>query len=153
MDNADLAHLAVSPGKIRPVFKASVREVRTRCLLYVEYLVCAFTDQPLTLTLPPQYSVTVSSACEAVAVDGYPDDGGASMRVVGDCKGDRIVPVKEGGNVVTVEVSSEDGSATTIYTIQVKRLSPTDATLSSLRVCTGKTNHPLIPAFSSATTR
>lgn len=60
--------------------------------------------------------------------------------------------MKEGGNILTVEVSSEDGSRTKVYRIHVKRLGRSDASLSSLRLTTGKTTHALIPAFASGTT-
>ena len=79
------------------------------------------------------------------------DDGATYViKLDGAADADGVIPLAVGANVITVEVTAEDGSTASAYTVTVTRAAPssTDATLSSLSLWPGE----LVPAFDPAVT-
>nr|CAB3263199.1 uncharacterized protein LOC104266112 [Phallusia mammillata] len=116
MDDCDLEKLSAAPAKLSPKFNRNTTE----------------------------YESTVPSSVEKVKVDCLTSDSGASYQVFGG-GGEKNIPLIEGSiTEIRIEVSAEDGT-TKNYILRIKRLSASDATLSSLALTGGK----LDPAFST----
>ena len=102
-------------------------------------------------TVTTSYSVQVANSVTETTVTPTLNHSGASyvIKLGGVTDSDGVIPLGVGKNVITVEVTAEDGQATRTYTVTVTRAEPpsTDATLKGLvlsRVDFG--------TFSSATT-
>ncbi|KAL5463422.1 hypothetical protein EMCRGX_G032317 [Ephydatia muelleri] len=109
MDNAKLAKLRVTPGKLLPSFASDVT----------------------------QYSVTVSSSIEEVRISYQTSDSGASCSMRGG-KDDKLVKLIEGQiSRIELAVTAEDGRTVKIYSVDVRRLSANDAILSELETSIG----------------
>ena len=82
------------------------------------------------------YTTTVVNSVSQTTVNATVNHSGASyvIKLGGVTDADGIVPLSVGSNVVTVEVTAEDDSASQTYTVTVTRAAPpsTDATLSAL---------------------
>ncbi|XP_066282667.1 uncharacterized protein [Branchiostoma lanceolatum] len=118
MDDCTLEKLGVSPGALTPKFHKDTAE----------------------------YSVTVASNVENVKFDVLSSDSGASYQIK-NSGGEKTIPLKEGDvTTVQIEVSAEDGTVK-IYTVNVKRLSASDATLTTLQLSAGA----LEPEFAPGT--
>ncbi|KAK1171297.1 hypothetical protein AOXY_G6060 [Acipenser oxyrinchus oxyrinchus] len=116
MDNCDLEKLSVSAGTLEPPFKAS----------------------------STSYKVTVASDINKITLDVLTSDSGASYRIVtGD--GSKVIDLKDGANLINIEVTAEDGTAKK-YMIEVTKLSASTALLTDLKI-TGDLN--LVPPFAS----
>ncbi len=96
------------------------------------------------------YTATVPSALSQTTVKPLPLDVDATVvvKLGGVAEADGTVDLAVGSNIITVEVTAEDGVTTRTYTVTVTRAASTDATLSSLSL-SGVT---LAPAFSPSTT-
>ena len=82
------------------------------------------------------YAAGVANSVSQTAVTPTANDAGASyiIKLGGVTDADGTVSLAVGGNVITVEVTAEDGETTRTYTVTVTRSAPpsTDARLSSL---------------------
>ena len=82
------------------------------------------------------YSAGVANSVSRTTVTPTVSDSGASyvIKLDGATDADGVVALSVGSNVVTVEVTAEDGNTKQTYTVTVTRTAPpsTDATLSSL---------------------
>ena len=83
------------------------------------------------------YTANVANGVDETTVTPTTNDGGASyvVKLGGVTDADSVVPLTVGGNVITVEVTAEDGNASKTYTVTVTRAAPTpstDATLNGL---------------------
>ena len=84
-----------------------------------------------------RYTANVASDMDETTVTPTTNDGGASyvIKLDGVADEDGVIPLGVGGNVITVEVTAEDGNGTKTYTVSVTRAAPplsTDAALSRL---------------------
>ena len=98
------------------------------------------------------YSAEVANDVEQTTVSPTTRDAGATyvVKLDGVADDDGVITLAVGENVITVEVTAEDGQTTTPYEVVVTRAAPpsTDATLSALAL----SEVTLSPAFASATT-
>ena len=82
------------------------------------------------------YGAQVANNVTQTTVTPTVNDSGASyvIKLGGTTDVDGVITLSVGGNVITVEVTAEDGEATRTYTVTVTRAAPlsADATLSSL---------------------
>ena len=82
------------------------------------------------------YSAQVANSVAQTTVTPTVNDSGASyvIKLGGVADDDGVIALSVGENVITVEVTAEDGSTTRTYTVTVTRAAPpsTDATLSAL---------------------
>ena len=89
------------------------------------------------------YTASVANDVAETTVTPTTNDDGATyeIKLGGVADADRVIPLAVGSNVITVEVTAEDGQATKTYTVTVTRAAPaqqqpeppsTDATLSAL---------------------
>ena len=103
------------------------------------------------------YTVSVANDVTQTTVTPTTNDDGATyeIKLDGVADADRVIPLAVGSNVITVEVTAEDGQTTKTYTVTVTRAAPaqqqpeppsTDATLSGL------TLSDVTLAFASSTT-
>ena len=84
-----------------------------------------------------EYTTSVGNDVTETTVTATANDGGATyaMKLDGVADSDGTVPLAEGSNVITIEVTAEDGQTTKTYTVTVTRAAPPpsdDATLSGL---------------------
>ena len=97
------------------------------------------------------YTASVANDVTQTTVTPTANDDGATyeIKLSGVTDDDRVVPLAVGSNVITVEVTAEDGNTVKTYTVTVTRAAPpsTDATLSGLTL-----SGIDIGAFDSATT-
>ncbi|XP_039248951.2 uncharacterized protein LOC120326691 [Styela clava] len=108
MDDCNLEKLSVAPAKLLPKFNRKVLE----------------------------YSSTVPSNVEKVKVDCLTSDSGASYQIIGS-GGEKVIPLIEGTiNEIKIEVTAEDGTIQN-YVLSIKRLSASDAILSTLALSEG----------------
>ncbi len=114
----------------------------------------ALSDAPFTFASDTtSYEVNVAHDVDQTAVTATTNDDGATyaIKLDGVTDADGVIPLAVGSNVITVEVTAEDGNTAKTYTVTVTRAAPplsNDATLSGLAL-SGIT---LSPAFDSATT-
>ena len=99
------------------------------------------SDVPLTFDSDTMsYEVSVAHDVEQTTVTATATDDGASyaVKLGEETDEDGTVELAVGSNVVSVEVTAEDGETTRTYTVTVNRADPpvlsTDATLSSLEL-------------------
>ena len=82
------------------------------------------------------YAAQVANTVSQTTVTPTVNDSGASyvIKLGGVTDADGAIPLPEGSNVITVEVTAEDGNTTRTYTVTVTRAesASTDATLSAL---------------------
>ena len=82
------------------------------------------------------YTAQVANSVIQTTVTPTVNDSGASyvIKFAGVEDADGVIPLAVGNNVITVEVTAEDGNASQTYTVTVTRAEPpsTDATLSAL---------------------
>ena len=82
------------------------------------------------------YSAQVANSVTETTVTPTVNDSGASyvIKLGGVTDADGVVALSVGSNVITIEVTAEDGHTTTTYTVTVTRAEPpsTDATLKGL---------------------
>ena len=82
------------------------------------------------------YSAQVANSVSQTTVTPTVNDSGAShvIKMGGATDADGVITLAEGSNVITIEVTAEDDSATRTYTVTVTRAEPpsTDATLKGL---------------------
>ena len=82
------------------------------------------------------YTASVANGVDETTVTPTTNDDGASYKIKlsGVAYADGTVPLAVGSNVITVEVTAEDGNTVKTYTVTVTRAAPssTDATLSGL---------------------
>ena len=103
------------------------------------------TFDPLTTT----YTASVSNDVASLALTPAASDTNATLTVNGDAvtsgQASVAIALEVGDNVITIEVTAEDGNATRTYRVTVTRAPPpgTDATLSGLSLGAGA----LAPAF------
>ena len=96
------------------------------------------------------YAATVDYAVEKVKVKPTTSHGGAGyvIKLGGVLDADGTLPLAQGDNVITVEVTAEDGVSDETYTVTVTREAPaSDATLSALAL----SRITLDPAFAAET--
>lgn len=121
--NTDLAGLALSTGTLTPAF------------------------DPATTS----YTATVSNATTSLSVTATVSDTNATLTINGDAAGSGNpagpFSLDVGDNVVTAEVTAQDGTTTQTYTITITRAASSDANLSDILVAPGT----LDPAFDPAT--
>ena len=134
MDDCELEKLSALPAKIEPKFNRKITE----------------------------YAATVPSNVEKVKIDALTSDSGASYQIIvggslvkifekiiltiafKGSGGEKVLSLAEGAvTEIKIEVTAEDGTVK-FYVINVKRLSASDAILSSLSLSEGV----LEPAFS-----
>ena len=98
----------------------------------------ALSDAPFTFTLDTtSYEVNVAHDVAQTTVTATANADGATyaIRLGGAADADGVIPLAVGSNVITVEVTAEDGNTARTYTVTVTRAAPplsTDATLSGL---------------------
>ena len=96
------------------------------------------SDAPFTFASDiTSYDVNVANGVDRTTVTATANDGGASyaVKLGGVTDADRVIPLAVGGNVITIEVTAEDGNTARTYTVTATRATPppsTDATLSRL---------------------
>ena len=95
------------------------------------------SDVPFTFASDTtRYDVNVANGVDETTVTPTLNDDGATytIKLGGVADADGVIPLAVGSNVITVEVTAEDGNTARTYTITVTRaaLSSTDATLSGL---------------------
>ena len=83
------------------------------------------------------YAADVGHGVAETTVTATVNDDGASytVKLDGVADADWVIPLAVGSNVITIEVTAEDGETTQIYTVTVTRAAPplsTDAALSGL---------------------
>ena len=83
------------------------------------------------------YNASVANGVDETTVTPTVNHDGATyaIKLGGVTDADGVIPLAVGSNVITVEVTAEDGNATKTYTVTVNRAAPppsTDATLSNL---------------------
>ena len=82
------------------------------------------------------YTASVTNSVSQTTVTPTLNDSGASyvIKIDGVTDSDSVIPLRVGKNVITIEVTAEDGETTGKYTVTVTRADPpsTDATLSGL---------------------
>ena len=82
------------------------------------------------------YTASVANDVSQTTVTPTANDDGATyeIKLSGVTDDDRVIPLAVGSNVITVEVTAEDGNTAKTYTVTVTRAAPssTDATLSGL---------------------
>jgi cyclophilin family peptidyl-prolyl cis-trans isomerase len=125
-NDATLSSLTVSAGSLSPTFASNI----TAYTLAVANTVTSTTVTP-----------TVTSSVASVKVNGTAAASGAASAAI---------PLAVGANVITVEVTAQDGTTKSTYTVTVTRAPAppsNDATLSSLTVSAGS----LSPTFASLT--
>ena len=83
-----------------------------------------------------RYTASVANDVTQTRVTPTTNDGGASyvIKLDGVADADGVIPLAAGANVITIEVTAEDGNTVRTYTVTVTRAAPpsTDATLSNL---------------------
>ena len=83
-----------------------------------------------------EYTASVGNDVGQTTVTPTVNDGGATYVIKLDgVADDEVIPLSVGGNVITIEVTAEDGETTRTYTVTVTRAAlplSTDATLSGL---------------------
>ena len=84
-----------------------------------------------------EYTASVANDVTQTTVTPTVNDNGATyaIKLGGVTDADGAIPLAVGSNVITIEVTAEDGNTTKTYTVTVTRAAPplsTDATLSSL---------------------
>ena len=83
-----------------------------------------------------EYTASVANDVDETTVTPTTNDGGASyvVKLGGVADADGVIPLSVGSNVITVEVTAEDGNTARTYTVTVTRAKPLsrDATLSGL---------------------
>nr|XP_014349464.1 PREDICTED: uncharacterized protein LOC106705203 isoform X2 [Latimeria chalumnae] len=117
MDNCDLEKIAISPGKLEPPFKPSITS----------------------------YKVILASNVDKITLDILTSDSGSSYRII-ESDNSTVIILKDGKNVLQIEVTAEDGTMKK-YTIEVTKLS---ASLASLKWLVLVGDLQLIPPFDSA---
>ena len=100
-----------------------------------------------------EYAASVANDVAETTVTATVNDDGATyaVKLDGAADADGTVPLAEGSNVITIEVTAEDGQTAKTYTVTVTRAAPplaTDATLSGLAL-----SGVDIGAFDPATTQ
>ncbi len=105
---------------------------------------------PAFLSGTMAYAASVGHAVTETTVSATAADAGAAfeVRLNGVVDGDGIVPLVVGSNVISVEVTAQDGVSKGTYTVTVTRAGSADASLSALSL-SGVT---LVPVFASGTT-
>ena len=83
------------------------------------------------------YNASVGNGVDETTVTPTVNHDGATyaIKLGGVTDADGVVPLAVGGNVITIEVTAEDGNASKTYTVTVTRAAPppsTDATLNGL---------------------
>ena len=82
------------------------------------------------------YTASVANDVSQTTVTPTTNDDGATyvVKLSGVTDDDRVIPLAVGANVITVEVTAEDGNTIKTYTVTVTRAAPpsSDATLKSL---------------------
>ena len=82
------------------------------------------------------YSAQVANSVSQTTVTATVNDSGAShvIKLGGVTDADGVMALRVGSNVITIEVTAEDDSTTSTYTVTVTRAEPpsTDATLRAL---------------------
>ncbi len=83
------------------------------------------------------YAASVANDVTETTVSATANDDGASytVKLDGEADSDGVIPLAVGSNVITVEVTAEDGETARTYTVTVTREAPplsNDATLSGL---------------------
>ena len=82
------------------------------------------------------YTASAANGVTQTTVTPATSDGGATyaIKLGGVADADGTIPLAVGGNVITIEVTAEDGNTAKTYTVTVTRAAPssTDATLSGL---------------------
>ena len=83
-----------------------------------------------------EYAASVANDVAETTVTATVNDDGATyaVKLDGAADADGTVPLAEGSNVITIEVTAEDGQTAKTYSVTVTRAEPpsTDATLSGL---------------------
>ena len=99
------------------------------------------------------YTASVAGSLSQTTVSATVHNSGDTyaVKLDGVTDSDGVIPLAVGSNVITVEVTSQDGSSTRTYTVTVTRATPlsSDATLSALSLSGTTFWHP---SFSAATT-
>jgi len=98
--NALLADLAIDPGKLSPDFSSATRDYTSTEEATVDHITVTPTPQDATAT---------------VQVNGSPVSNG---------KPSFDIPLNIGTNVISVEVTAQDGTTTVEYTITINRAAP-----------------------------
>ena len=97
------------------------------------------------------YAAHVANSVSQTTVTPTVNHSGATyvIKLGGVTDSDHVIPLSVGSNVITVEVTAEDGQTSQTYTVTVTRAAPpsTDATLSALTL-----SHVEFGTFSPATT-
>ena len=73
-----------------------------------------------------RYTAEVANGVDETTVTPATNDGGATyaVKLGGVVDDDGVIPLAVGGNVITIEVTAEDGNATRTYTVTVTRAGP-----------------------------
>ncbi|KAI6660476.1 hypothetical protein LOD99_14061 [Oopsacas minuta] len=118
MDDCNLEQLSITPGSLSPSFHQDVLE----------------------------YSSTLDSRVQSVALSLRARDAAASYSITGQGVEGKSVTLTEGvTSLIKVEVVADDGTTKKLYSLNLKRLSSSDASLSSLCAVGG---YSLVPGFS-----
>ena len=120
--NANLAGLSSNAGTLNPVFAQGITSYEI-----------SVNNTTSSATVTP----TAADAKATIQVQDKPVTSGAASAAE---------PLNYGDNPIVTKVTAEDGTVK-LYTINIKRAFPTDATLSNLAISTGT----LSPVFASAT--
>ncbi|WP_424101059.1 BspA family leucine-rich repeat surface protein [Planktomarina sp.] len=91
------------------------------------------------------YTATVANSVNSVLAITIPNEFNATILINGGSS--QSVPLSQGNNVVSIQVTSQDGTSVLTYTVNIMRQS-NDASLSALSLSSGS----LSPSFASGTT-
>ena len=147
-NNADLTHSAVaddSGHKVATSAPAKSTDATLSALTLSEIDIGTFASGTTS------YTTQVANSVSQTTVTPTVNHSGASyvIKLGGVTDSDRVIPLGVGSNVITVEVTAEDGNTTQTYKVTVTRAEPpsTDATLKGLTL-----SRVDFGTFSSATT-
>ena len=96
------------------------------------------SDAPFTFdSATTRYTASVANDLDETTVMPTTNDGRASyaIKLDGVADADGVIPLAVGSNIITIEVTAEDGNTVETYTVTVTRAAPppsADATLSNL---------------------
>ena len=132
-NNADLTHSAVAESTGHKVSTPAQPSKSGDATLSA--LTLSGVDFGTFASSTTSYTAEVAGSVMETTVSPTVNHSGASyvVKLGGVEDDDGVISLAEGGNVITVEVTAEDGDITKTYTVTVTRAAPsTDATLSAL---------------------
>ena len=119
-DNVELASASANFSVVAPAPEPALSTDATLSSLTLSDVTLAFAS---TTT---EYTASVANDVDETTVTPTTNHGGAAhaIKLDGVADADGVVPLAVGSNVITIEVTAEDGNASQTYTITVTRAAP-----------------------------